>query len=119
MKMTRRIFSLVLAMMMLVGTMFAIPAAAHEHDHLEGGHNVTIYYVLEDGTYSLIQPRSSCCSNPYIVTYQYSHERNNQTDSCVITLRNYCENCGDYETIVAESIGPCSGMCNAFPQWPF
>ena len=35
MKMTRRIFSLVLAMMMLVGTMFAIPAAAHDHADCE------------------------------------------------------------------------------------
>lgn len=69
MKMTRRIFSLVLAMMMLVGTMFAIPVAAHDHEHLET--ELCGLFVMRDGVLvPLAELVESCgCSNPVIEDY--------------------------------------------------
>ena len=113
MKMTRRIFSLVLAMMMLVGTMFAIPAAAHDHADCEE----CVVYTMVNG---ILVPFSvnaeSCgCSNPSYENYLKDHENLNSED-CIAYLVQTCTNCGWVFEFEAYSAGGCSWWCE-LPEW--
>ena len=113
MKMTRRIFSLVLAMMMLVGTMFAIPAAALDHEHLEGE---IVFYVMRDG---VLIPMSEMvvvcgCSNPNYEDYcvnPHDYIRGEHTTFLV----QYCTNCGWTYEYYADIVG-CGFYCD-LPKW--
>ena len=114
MKMTRKIFSLILAMMMLVGTMFAIPAAALDHEHLEGE---IVFYVMRDG---VLIPMSEMveicgCSNPNYEDYLAGHE-NITSEDCIAYLVQTCTNCGWFFEYEAYSAGGCTWWCY-LPAW--
>ena len=111
MKMTRRIFSLVLAMMMLVGTMFAIPAAAQDHEHLET--ELCGLFVMRDGVLvPLAELVESCgCSNPVIEDYSLEPPHPYRRTDHIVPFIQICTNCGWSYDDIAYAIGGCGMTC--------
>ena len=114
--MTRRIFSLVLAMMKLVGTMFAIPAAAHEHLDCED----CIVFVNIDGVrvpISLAEMRMIyvCgCSNPSYEYYVLNPHNYTRFEHITYYVQ-VCMNCG-WEFEFEANCAGCGAFCDLPPR---
>ncbi|MBE6611341.1 MAG: hypothetical protein E7632_02510 [Ruminococcaceae bacterium] len=115
-----KLISLVMTLTMLFCTMFAIPASAHDHDHIHEGEACFIVHLPDGQTVrvaSLRQVVTCGCSNPVLGDYGINKPHANKVAYHTTPLIQVCFNCGWEYYYGAENIGGCGPWC-LYPQWP-
>ena len=113
-----RLLTLAIAVAMIVATMLAIPASAHQH---EEGEVYFIYTVNGETvmTDSLHSVPTCGCSNPQITDYLDENPRHKYTlEGHETPLVKHCANCDWKDYFSAITVGGCNTYCY-FPIAPW
>ena len=107
-KQFEKALSLALSIAMLLCSLLALPALAHEHD---------VLFIDENGNEYGIMPLATCgCSNPNVGTYKYYHY-DDPYNGCRVGVREFCSNCHWHTEVEAIGVGGCSSF-SSLPNWP-
>lgn len=117
-----RLLTLAIAIAMIVATMLAIPASAHQH---EEGEVYFIYTVNGERVVSSTMINSKCgCSNPNYENYRDKRSDDHKTylyTDHICKLVQVCTNCHWVTFFDGICVGGCASYCYypAAPDWVY
>lgn len=117
-KQIAKALSLALSITMLLCSLLALPASAHDAEDCSDDFVIIATRVIREGysflgagTYSV-----SSCSHPNLNAYMYKHDPHSTSDYCIVIVREYCPDCGWYRDVECLGVGGHSSFLS-LPPW--